>query len=589
MKVLVFAPHGATWIHAFPEALVAEALSRGGHEIVYVACDRQFSDYCVPMVASGLKPESSLQQRAAVCDTCEAQSALISRRFGFRTIQLGSAISAEDEELIAAEMSKAQVSNPGSTEVLGIPAGRFASYQLLLRRKKTALEFDPGEMQEYLIYLKATMRAAFSVRNLLATERPDRILFYNGLYSVNSACRAIGNAAGVPAYFLHAGGNLAHRLQTLMIGLDHTFRFFPSLISHWPRFASRPARVDHVRIVADHFVELLQARSAFVYSRKKAVAGFSLRDRFKVPDGRKVLVATLSSPDEEFAAEVVGARVHNNPPMFSRQADWIRALCDFMAGRKDLFLIVRVHPREFPNRREGVLSEHAGELRAAFAALPDNVVVNWPDDGVSIYDLAEETDVFLNAWSGVGKEMALLGRPVVSYPKDILFYPPELNYTGDTVQEYFSQIDQALVDGWSSERIIQGFRWHAVEFGWGLIHIDDGFTRMDAAPPRSMPARVFSRVARTLDPLTFQKRDIANRPVDLKAAGLIARVVESGAETVLDVLTEQELGPADPAEERASIRAGMRRIMASLYPGPEADSTPRPGTLHAYLSDFCAG
>lgn len=586
MKVLVFAPHAATWIHAFPEALVAEALSGRGHEILYVACDRQFSDYCVPMVASGLKPEASPQQRSQVCDDCQSRSALIVSRFGFRATQLGTSISRGDEELIAAKMSTARESEPGSTEVLGIPAGRFASYQLLLRRKKTTLKFNSEEMHEYLLYLRATLRAAFAVRNLLESERPDRVLLYNGLYSVNSACRALADAAGIPSYFLHAGGNLAHRLQTLMLGRDHTFRYFPSLLKHWTRFASRPASAGHVRIVTDHFVELLRARSAFVYSRRKA-AGFSLRDRFNVPEGRKVLVATLSSPDEEFAAEVVGARVHPNPPMFKRQSDWIRALCGFAAGREDLFLIVRVHPREFPNRREGVLSEHAEELRAALDKLPDNVVVNWPDDGVSIYDLAEETDVFLNAWSGVGKEMTLLGRPVVTYAKDVIFYPPEINYTGDTAQEYFAQVDQALADGWAPDRIVQGFRWHAVEFGWGLIHIDDGFTQVDSAPQKSLPARVFGRVARLLDPLYGQKRDIAGRPAVLDASQMIARVVEAGAETVLDVLTEQELGQSDPDEERRNIQAAIRRIMASLYPDAQAGAAPKPGTLHAHLDDFC--
>ena len=38
MNVLVFAPHSAVWIHAFPEALVAEALMQEGHQIIYVGC-----------------------------------------------------------------------------------------------------------------------------------------------------------------------------------------------------------------------------------------------------------------------------------------------------------------------------------------------------------------------------------------------------------------------------------------------------------------------------------------------------------------------------------------------------------------------
>jgi len=37
------APHAAIWVHAFPEALLAESLAKNGHEIIYVTCDREFS------------------------------------------------------------------------------------------------------------------------------------------------------------------------------------------------------------------------------------------------------------------------------------------------------------------------------------------------------------------------------------------------------------------------------------------------------------------------------------------------------------------------------------------------------------------
>ena len=86
--------------------------------------------------------------------------------------------------------------------------------------------------------------------------------------------------------------------------------------------------------------------------------------------------------------------------------DWIRALVRYVARREDLCLIIRVHPREFPNKREMVLSEHAKMLQVALSELPDNVKVNWPTDKVSLYDLANITDAFANAWSSAGKEMA---------------------------------------------------------------------------------------------------------------------------------------------------------------------------------------
>ena len=40
LKILVFAPHSAIWLHAFPEALIVESLAQEGHEIIYITCGK---------------------------------------------------------------------------------------------------------------------------------------------------------------------------------------------------------------------------------------------------------------------------------------------------------------------------------------------------------------------------------------------------------------------------------------------------------------------------------------------------------------------------------------------------------------------
>lgn len=585
MKTLVFAPHAAIWVHAFPEALVAEALAKAGHDIVYVTCDRQFHEYCVAMSASGLAFGAAEAHRRAVCDRCRSQAGLLRERFRFRGPDLGDQLRPDDDACIRELVAGATRSDPGASQILGLPVGRFALYQLLIRRKKMTLEFSDDEWAEYLVHLAASARAAIALSRLFAIERPDRVLLYNGLYSVNLACRHLADGAGIPTYFLHAGGNLAHRLQTLIAGRGHTYRFYPELLKQWPRFRERPASPALLRTVTDHFVELLSGRSGFVYSVRKGAAAASIRERFAIRPDARILVATLGSYDEEFAAESVGARVHDSPPVFPMQADWIRALCEFAAVRADLFLIVRVHPREFPNRREQVQSQHADLLRATLAKLPANVKVNWPDDNISIYDLAEEADVFLNSWSSVGKEMSLLGLPVVTYAPELLFYPPELNYSARSPEQFFAQIDMALADGWSAERIRRTYRWLAVEYGYGLVDIADGYAmRENEKPP--LASRAWRRVRRALDPLYAQKRDCARRPARLAQAPLIARLIESGRETILDVLDDEDLEQATPAEEDQALREEISRLILYLYPAAAAAAEPAPGSLHARLRMF---
>ena len=77
--------------------------------------------------------------------------------------------------------------------------------------------------------------------------------------------------------------------------------------------------------------------------------------------------------------------------------DWIKFTVEWVSSRPDLFLIIRVHPREFPNKRESVTSEQAIALSKFFEHLPKNVAINWPSDSISLHDLIRITDVGLNA------------------------------------------------------------------------------------------------------------------------------------------------------------------------------------------------
>lgn len=97
--------------------------------------------------------------------------------------------------------------------------------------------------------------------------------------------------------------------------------------------------------------------------------------------------------------------------MYKNQVLWLKDLIDFFSKREDLFLIIRVHPREFPNRREGCKSENATVYEELLSNLPNNIKVNMPSDNLFIYDLALYSDVVLNGFSSAGLEMALLGLP----------------------------------------------------------------------------------------------------------------------------------------------------------------------------------
>jgi hypothetical protein len=400
------------------------------------------------------------------------------------------------------------------------------------------------------------------------------VVVYNSLYSVNTAWRLQANKRGIAFYFVHGGLGLKDRLQRLLVGRDTTLEWWYRVIAAWPKYRDVPCSPAQLAEVTDHFLQLFRGTSVFAYSPAKAATPQDVRARFGVRPEQKLLVASMSSYDEYVAAVAVGGVPDRSHLVFPTQLDWIRAAIEWVRTRPDRFLLLRVHPREFPNKREGRKSEHASALERELAVLPANVRVNWPTDQLSIYDIAEQADVFLNAWSSAGKEMTLFGIPVVSYCPEALSYPPELNYVGTTPPTYFEAIEAAVRDGWSFERMRLGYRWCVLELVRGLVDISDAFDFSEE------PSRTLLDRARSLalsPPLIRQRRDLWRRPAHLKAQHRLAELFRSGETTLL--ATPDRTIPV--AVETAALRVQVRRLMQALY---RHTAPPIPNTLHARLA-----
>ncbi len=564
MKVVFFAPHSAIWVHAFPEALVAEALQQSGHEVVYVGCGHTLQDQCVAMSAAGLDIGSSLAQRQMVCKRCDAQKSMLRNRLGLRGYDLADILEPADHLRLEEVLADATPKNYLEISIEGVPVGRYALYELLLHRKKLDLSLDANEWREYRAALKGSVAAVLAGRRILDREQPQRVFVYNALYAVNHVFCALARSRGIEQYFLHAGGNLSARLQTLMLGKDFTFPYLKRMVEIWPNFRDRPCPSDLMKQITEHFLVLFGGSSVFGYSARSGTENLNIRERFGVQPHQQILVAAMSSPDERFAAESVDALERPQDILFPQQVDWIDALLRLVRTREDLFLIIRVHPREFPNKRETVKSRHAELLEERFATLPTNARVNWPSEEISLYQLANETAVFLNAWSSAGKEMALLGLPVVAYSQELMFYPADLNYMGTTETEYFQTIDRALSDGWSIERSRMTYRWLALEYGYGLVGIEDSYKELER-PTRKLAVKVARRLRQMVDPLFAQRRDCSARAPTLSSRDLIDRIVRIGAATPADALVSGDVPRSAGDVEEVALRAELARLGKALF------------------------
>jgi hypothetical protein len=564
MKIISFAPHSAIWTHAFPEALVVEALQQEGHEVLYVSCGGQFSGYCIPMSSVRLTMDSSTSEKAKVCKSCKMNRTIVRREFGFNGVDISDLISDEDRNDVAELLRGLNRRNFLDFEIEAIPVGRYALYEFLINHKKNSLVLNEDEWRRFQPELTNALFSFFASKKLLDREKPDRVLVYNSYYSVNHIFCELAGQRGIPHYFLHAGNNLSNRMQTLFLIRGYAIANW-NRNPHWKSYRDKPCTEKMLSSVTDHMLALFDGLDAFAYSAPMSGSESNLKKRFGVEQGQKILRATLSSSDERVAAEAIGVQFPDVNCIYPTQLEWVSALIGHVSQRPEYCLIIRVHPRNFPNKRESIKSVQAEGLEKLLRNLPANIKVNWPAEHISIYDLAEITDVVLNGWSNAGKEMSLLGLPVVLYSHELVTaYPADINYVGQTQEEYFAKIDQAAADGWSIENVRKAYRWCAFEYFRSLINISESY------PQRKQHGlnifeRAIRRITHVVKPNHVQLEDCRRRAPTLHARALINKIVISGSNSLFDQVNEEELEHVPLELETHFLKMQLRRLANALY------------------------
>lgn len=570
MKILIFSPYSAIWQHTLPEAIIGETLHQEGHTLYYATCHHLFQDGCVAMDAAGKSFSSSSQERALICKRCTAQRKLILQNFPFQEIALNQFFTTDDR--LSVELTLNTVTQKNCLDFFHeeIPIGKIALSLILLKYKKINLSFSEAEWKDYLTEIKYALYTLISGKKLLNQLTPDRILIYNTQYPVNQVISQLGQATNTPIYYLHAGTNISQRLRTLCIG-HQSMRFITlNLFKAWKeKYINVPCSSKAAMLVTQHYKKLLDAKNFLVYSSPTQY-NKNIRDYFSIKPNQKIILCTMSSYDEMFSAKMLGTINPKTELLFHSQIEWIADTIKHIKEHPDLFLIIRIHPREFPNKRESIKSEHAYQLEKILVNLPSNIKVNWPSDDLSLYDFSSSLNLCLNFISTVGKELVLFGVPVITYAsQELLLYPQSLNYVIRSKKEYYQAILHHVNTKLDFEKIRLLYRWYALEFIYSQLDLSDSLT-LEECHQFTIGERIKNKIRRTLDPLFKQKKDCENRSRALKYRKMISEMIENNYPTLL--LCNQDIPNVSLDEEATYIKNSIAEIKSIIRKKTEKNS-----------------
>jgi hypothetical protein len=330
------------------------------------------------------------------------------------------------------------------------------------------------------VYKSALINA---LRTLLAAIRifdkfcPDKVVVYNSFYSINNMFCSLASKMDIDFYTLHAGSHLRDRVSMMTIFKGKLSASLVSRSKAWPIYRDYPLDKQKIQRVHTHLRELSEGSSPWVYSTKaKSIPAGQIREILGITKKQKVILATLSSIDEGFAGTLVDAIAPFEKPIFETQDEWINFLIEFARCNQEVVLVIRPHPREYPNKREGVKSQRSVELEAKLKQLPNNVIVNYPSDNIALHDLLGVVSLGLTTTSTTGIDLMLHGIPVICCDAGrILAYPNEMHIVAENVTDYYKKIQLALAHGTEKPNLVLLFKWFSFLFEVVQIDIKDVF------------------------------------------------------------------------------------------------------------------
>ena len=564
MKVLLFSPHAYFTVHALPEALVAESLLSKGHEVVTINCNGLYGKQCLCMPLTVINDEKSKQ---LICKTCKINRDAINKEFGFRALMLENYLTVDDKVFVENLVNNLELEKYLELTIQNIPIAQYALYEVFLNFKLSSAVLPVQLWDPYKIKLTNCLLTLYAIGRIIEIERPDRITTYNSTYSVNRIVCAVAEQREIPHFELISGNGNINRYQKILInkGIGKWIT-----INQHPYLQEKrkiPLSKTEINNVTLNYEALFKAKSPWVYSvasQKKSSA--KLRSQLGVTPGQKLLLATMSSADEVVGLSLAGVDTYANQSVFSSQLEWIEWLTVFARSNPRYFIVIRVHPREFPNKRDKIMSENAIKFINFFKKLDkaQNVFVNTPTDDISLYDLLKITDVLLNRSSTAGLEASLFGVPVVGTGDKLFLFDQKIQTESYSEKEYVSNIAKAVDTGWRFENVVLAYRWLNYILSEVEIDISDGYKLKTPYVYRVMNliVRVMSKMSLPVSNIT-PIWHVKGRGKPLKYADRLIYAIVNDKETHIGQFM-QDNDVVDELTESQQIREQYKKLMMSI-------------------------
>jgi hypothetical protein len=199
--------------------------------------------------------------------------------------------------------------------------------------------------------------------------------------------------------------------------------------------------------------------------------------------------------------------------------------------------------------------------------IPENISINLPSQKISIFQVVKNVDLVLNSWSSVGKDLALLGVPVITYGIKHLFYPIDLNIPliSDRVDDYFKLVRESIKTGWNYKRIINAYRWCYLEFEYSSVSLEDSVSLQNLKKKKKNMMLKTTDYLKTLFNKNYHlTKHIVNRAKILREEKILNSLVIKN-ENIFSIKKTKNYFKTNESEELKFVKIELKKLLDKLH------------------------
>jgi hypothetical protein len=387
------------------ESLLAVALTLRGARVDVLLCD-EVLPACQNCMLGKLQDEWVTTEflrhgpKREICVSCYSPAHAMFESLGVRVLRYGDFVEASEIETawrLARTLTPDEIA---AYTADGVPIGEHARAGAIRFFARTTLDKEPHGNDVLRRYFAAAVITRFAVERLMARHRYASVTFNHGIYVPQGIVGAVVRRHGVRV----VNWIVAYRKNSFIFSHDDTYHhtLMNEPVGNW-------TGIEWDEEIDTELLDYLKSR----WTGAEDWISFN-----RAPETE--LDAIVGETGIDFSKPSIGlltnvmwdAQLHYAQNAFEDMWDWVVTTIKYFDKRRDLQLIIRVHPAELRGHiksRQPIAEEIAREI----GPLPPNIYVIPPQSPVSTYSVMTRCDSVLLYGTKTGVELTSLGVPVI--------------------------------------------------------------------------------------------------------------------------------------------------------------------------------